>query len=338
MEIPVQNQYVVKEVAKHIPISGVKNYKALNSQSFLNKIWKYVAIISKYLSVIRADAVIYTPDFQVLAIGIGFKKLLRLRKWQFIYHQFEVVEDKHLTGVNKLLWEFLKKNVQSVRLYIFPEENRQKYFNAIVSDKTKNFLIFANTCEAENNTSYRHPAFKNIPSSAIVFGHVGNMGTEHYFKQFIEIIEATVSYTNVFHVVVGRFSDAVRRELQKVRNANLILLEEVPHAELKTIYPFIDYGFILYRGVDVNFEYCAPNKLYEYWSYGIPVIAHPLSGLRKIFDTSIKGKLVDFEASNLIQELYPFFEQKPGKTELKNWFVQNVSITHELHKLESFLF
>ncbi len=61
----------------------------------------------------------------------------------------------------------------------------------------------------------------------------------------------------------------------------------------------IHYGFILYKGVDKNFEFCAPNKLYEYWAYGIPVFAHHLKGLVPVIMPNLLGRTIDFQSNEL---------------------------------------
>jgi hypothetical protein len=83
--------------------------------------------------------------------------------------------------------------------------------------------------------------------------------------------------------------------------------------------------------VDVNFEFCAPNQLYEYWSYGIPVVAHQLPGLIPVFDDSLKGKLFDFNTSETIAETATFLQNgNTSKKALQQLFSDTLDVRKQL--------
>lgn len=48
-----------------------------------------------------------------------------------------------------------------------------------------------------------------------------------------------------------------------------------------------------YAGV-INPLYCAPNKIFEYGRYGVPMISNDIPGLKSIFDTYHCGKVVEY--------------------------------------------
>lgn len=338
VQCAIQNQKELFNVAGTTIIGTFKSSKELNRQSVVFKIWKYIVIGYVFCTVIfkRGPILIYTPDYQILRIALRIKTSFNLAKWKLIYHQFELVEDKLLNAKDKSCWLQVISNIDLVALCIFPEINRQTYFlNLIPGYHHPNTLLFPNTCPSQKGIeSIRHPLFGSIGESSTVFGHIGNVGPDHYFKEFLDIIEKCMIFKNVFFVVAGRYSEEVMEQFNTVKNENLIFLGELPHHQLQTIYPFIDFGFILYKAVDLNFEFCAPNKLYEYWSHGIPVIAHPLQGLIPLFDNPLKGILLDFQSPDLTSEITNVITQgKPDKKALKQIFDQSLDISAYLTKL-----
>jgi len=168
-----------------------------------------------------------------------------------------------------------------------------------------------------------------------VVGHVGNVGPDHYLDFFFKLMEHCIG-SNVYFVMVGNYSQQIIDRLNAINHPQLVLLNAVPHSELAGIYSELDYGLILYKGVDVNFEFCAPNKLYEYWSYGIPVIAHQLQGLVPVFDHPLKGALFNMEGSEAVQRSAGFISQgKPVKSELKKLFKETLDIQQVMQPVKN---
>lgn len=338
LECNIEGQYDLSKVNKITSLGKFKSSQHLNKQSIIFKCWKHIRIVGKLISLLfMKSIVIYTPDLQVLFYSVYIKKAFNKKGWKLIYHQFELIEEKYLHGISLREWRFAVKNIRLVNLLIFPETNRLDYFLELVKYKdTNKTLLLANTTESQTGQSeVRHEALKDIPETAMILGHIGNVGPDHYVARFISLVEMCVDYTNIYFVVVGRFSKEIRDQFSQLRNSNFILLGELPHYQLKRIYPFLNYGIILYKGVDLNFEYCAPNKLYEYWSFGIPVIAHPLTGLRNLFDSKLKGELINFENDDCILKIRTLLLNiKPDKKALKQLFNEKLDINVELVKLQ----
>jgi glycosyltransferase involved in cell wall biosynthesis len=119
-------------------------------------------------------------------------------------------------------------------------------------------------------------------------------------------------YNNIHFLMIGRFSSEGIRILKNVNNKNFHIVGELSHKELSDYYSFIDIGFILYKGLDLNLEYCAPNKLYEYWSHGVYVIAHPLKGLAEVIKDNKMGILVNLENTIEIETAVQSFTSIAG--------------------------
>lgn len=335
IECQVKSEYSFQNIKKYYPIGKFETPKSFSNQKFYFKIYKYLFVYWQLLKIsFQKKTLIYTQDYQVLSFAIFLKKILNKKDLKIFYNQFEMIEEELLTSRDKKKWLYCLKNSSFINLSIFPEQNRLEYFINITKIPVSKTLVFTNTCQIQNQKTLRaSPYLQNIPEDALLIGHIGQVGQGHYYQQFINIIEACKGQ-NIFFLIAGRYDPVVLSAFKKIKNANVILLESLPHRELDNIYPFLDIGFILYKGVDRNFEYCAPNKLYEYWSYGVRVFAHPLKGLTPIFTNKILGALIDFENPNeLIKVCEGFKKNDSDKAAIKNYFKNHLNVSDQINGL-----
>lgn len=73
----------------------------------------------------------------------------------------------------------------------------------------------------------------------------------------------------------------------------VLLHEPVPYDQLLPYTCSADLGVILYRNTDRNNYYCAPNKLFEYFMAGLPIVAANFPGLVRLVEQSGAGLVVD---------------------------------------------
>lgn len=123
-------------------------------------------------------------------------------------------------------------------------------------------------------------------------------------------------------------------KLKNLEFKNAIFLPAVSHELLNEYYRRIDLGIILYKGIDLNYEFCAPNKLYEYWSYGIPVIASILGGLKLIFKNDFQGILLNFDnRKEVMAYLNSFSPSNEKSRELKEYFDKHFRMQIHMNNL-----
>lgn len=317
------------------PLFAFSNFNAFRKQRLNTQRKKYSRLIRVLWESLGTNKVIYTADHQVLFL---FFLLCRLRKkrCKLVYHQFEVLEPELLNSSNRFMWKYVLKNSRFIDLFICPEKNRMNYFIHEASFPESRSLLFANTCVTAFENKYaKRPSFLNdLPPNFHVCAHIGNVGPNHFLDTFIEVVESNADQP-VFFIMLGRYDDSITKKLACIKNKNFRVLEAVSHDTLLQIYPFIDFGCILYKGVDRNFEFCAPNKLYEYLAYGIPVFAHSLKGLR---DLELPGNMLmleDFSDNRAVGNINEFLQKPVNKDAIRQYFDQKLAIGNEFKKLDN---
>lgn len=305
---------------------------------YLNRIKRYTSVTAALIKFFFSGdkKLLYIIDYQLLWI-VWLFKLVGGRKLKVIYHEFEVVAPSDKTFIQKALALLYAKCVNAADLILIPEINRINFFfrNTNLTDKKK-VLLFPNSCPVKAHVT----ATSSLPGE-LVIGHVGNAGAEHHIDIFLKAAKKFENDVRLKLLFVGHQSKETQQVFSKYNLKNCTVLKQVKHEELDSVYAKIDIGLILYKDIDLNFRYCAPNKLYEYWSYGIPVLAGDLPGLRDVFSYSnVGGRLIDFEDQHAIEQAIEEFINNStcfNRRQIKKYFDEHLSITPYLKQLDLIL-
>ncbi|WP_281613893.1 glycosyltransferase [Flammeovirga sp. SubArs3] len=277
-----------------------EDYNAFRKQTTLIKFYKYLYIIFKFIfSSFQNDKhIYYTPDFQILSVLFFMSELGFSRKSKFVYHQFEVIEEKKLDYVSILLLKYFKKKVKKTDLFIFPEKNRKCLFYKKMLLTEAPFYILPNTCDVKEMKQNKALVLNDIPQDVTIVAHVGRLGGGNdYLPEFLIAIKKMFELNENFHFLfIGNSTKEIEEFLLNYKGKNVTVTGFINHSELDAYYRRIDIGLVLYKNTSENFEYCAPNKLYEFWSYGIPVLGHQLTGLVDVYkDKENLGELIKMD-------------------------------------------
>ena len=323
-------------------IAEYETYQAFRKQSTGFKLNKYLFIIKKIWRTLKSNEqqIIYTSDYQVLFFILKLQAFLKKKKQLIIYHQYELIELTKLNKINHFLYETVLKEAKAIDLIVFSENNRLNYFLESSTLKKENAFVIPNSCESVplNNKQSKHSLFNQFPANSFIVAHLGNVGgQQHYFSNFINAVEKLQANKEIIFLFIGRKNEMIENIEKEKPFANLYFIDAVPHEELNQIYPFIDLGVILYKGNGLNYEFCAPNKLYELWANGVPVIAHQLKSLVPLFKSNNRGILSDFNRVDNIRDSilnYAEIKSTTSKQILIDEFNRELAISTYLEQFE----
>jgi len=141
-----------------------------------------------------------------------------------------------------------------------------------------------------------HDFFPIDPTSNLIL-YQGNL---NYYRDLEKIVIA-MKYIKNSHVVLVIMGDGpLKKKLQALivrynLTKKVFLKEAVPQDELLYWTASADIGIIPYIAVDLNTEYCTPNKLFEYIQAGLPIFASNLPELNKFVRENHFGWATDFD-------------------------------------------
>ena len=93
--------------------------------------------------------------------------------------------------------------------------------------------------------------------------------------------------------------------LDKIKelNPNVVYIPYIPAPSHLEITSNAYIGLLFYEPADLNRAFCAPNKIYEYSSFGLPIIGNNIPGLRNTIGTARAGVCVDINKENIISAI-----------------------------------
>lgn len=337
----VYSQIKVKDYENFFPehkenndILVFEGYATYMSQSFAQKILKYWRTFTYLLTNLKSlsnesDAVvIYTIDLFTLCVA----SFLKRKNTKLVYHQFETLEPENMNKIDKFLLKLLSKRFDKVDLAILPEANRIEFFKEQINcDRKEKFFLLPNT----NNQVHNVPK-KDAKKQKTIVSHVGSLGKHSHLRTLLESFK--ILNEDEYELwFVGAIQSEPIELIKGFGLKNLRIIDNLPFNELGRIYEMTDIGIILYNDSSVNHRFCAPNKLYEYWSYGIPVIADLLPGLVPVFQDSVQGELIDMSDRKNITEVIVELSQRDNdyRMELKELFLKKYKLSNYYSELKN---
>ena len=85
--------------------------------------------------------------------------------------------------------------------------------------------------------------------------------------------------------------------------SNVIYVPYIPAPYHLEITSYAHIGITFYRNDSLNKAFCAPNKIYEYSGFGIPIIANNIPGLKNTIGNAGAAVCIDFSANNVVNAI-----------------------------------
>ncbi len=135
------------------------------------------------------------------------------------------------------------------------------------------------------------------PSGNIVFLHAGALRPSYASDQLIEAIDiAALRDSRVRLLVLGGIAgNLINRNLiqRLIESGTIEIKEQVPHRDVRQHMLACHVGVSLVLPIDTAHRLAAPQKLYEYFAAGLPVLVADVPTLRRVITEHECGILVD---------------------------------------------
>lgn len=169
----------------------------------------------------------------------------------------------------------------------------------VITQQLKNKYLEIFPFLTSDNITVAHDAAKIPPSAAIEsreqkttlrIGYVGTLSTGKGAEIIYQLAKSHPQHE--FHLV-GRLSPECKPMLESA-SSNVYLYGHLPHRELAHLYPTFDIALLPNQATmpvgnrDIG-TWNSPMKLFEYMSFGLPIIASDLPNLREVIDDMENG-------------------------------------------------
>ena len=216
--------------------------------------------------------------------------------------------------------------------FYFLEKISIKNFNLIITANKERSRIMRDHYKLKNMPE----VVKNIPNPSIKDGLFKRSVLEKKFKILERNNDIIIIYQGIINQKRG--IEKIVMDLSKIRNSKIILIGNgnekyikylkslfkkksikniyfLGKLDLKTLYSILnisDCGIISYSNINLNNKYCAPNKLYEYALFNLPMITSSQNLFKKTFEKYNIG-IIHNETENLENEIYRLINNRNNK-------------------------
>lgn len=150
---------------------------------------------------------------------------------------------------------------------------------------------FPSNSQIINPINYR--SMLNLPSDSIIIIYQGRLLNCRGIEQVIHALK----YNPRFYFMIigeGEKKDSYIIETLLVGvDKRVFFLGEVPYFELLNWTLGADIGTALIDPISLSYKLALPNKLFEYFKAGIPVVATDLPAIRRVFEKYPFGRLIE---------------------------------------------
>lgn len=276
--------------------------KKINSNNQLLTIWEKLyhwlvfRLKTKKILGEKIPDILYvaTADTAIVLHGI-------LAKYKYILHLRELHDQQ------PFYMRLLRKPAQQAYKVVVPEENRAYLYY--------NFLKLKNIPEVIPNKPFYHP---NQAKMSIEFldpeiqhklrtkKNILYQGPIDIERNLNELIKACALLQGYNIILMGQDYGLI--DTYRKINSNIIHIPFVRPPLHLNITSWAYIGVITYDLYSLNTIYCAPNKIWEFSGFNIPILGNINPGLKYTIGQSGAGVLVDFNDENKIIKGISFIE------------------------------
>lgn len=195
----------------------------------------------------------------------------------------------------------IKKYAQSAWKTVVPEINRA-YIQKIWYDLGKTPIVLPNK---PFNIDYGEIVPEIADAISVmkkenkkIILYLGGLSTDREFESYAKAISKTDDY--VLYIVGKVFSDEAKSLLEKLQNKyNVVYLGGFNPPKHLALVQYAYIGLLPYKPVkgtinsELNALYCAPNKIWEYAGFGVPMVGSDVLGLKLPFEQWNIGRCCD---------------------------------------------
>jgi glycosyltransferase involved in cell wall biosynthesis len=228
---------------------------------------------------------------------------MRISNYNHVMQLMELYEDIYIKSrvplKKKVRIATIAKKAKAV---VVPEYNRAHIQKAWWGLSILPFIL--------HNIPVYHPIKKNLPiqdkQARQIVNSIVNSGKKIILYQGIinkqrnisPIIEEITSKNSLYSIcIMGLVDQDILSKIEKNKDVYILPWQIPPHH--LEITSWAEIGIMIYEPVNASWRtplnalFCAPNKLFEYTGFGIPIITNDCPSLRLDFELSNIGSIVD---------------------------------------------
>jgi len=283
--------------------------QVLSSVPYL-RLWYFIYLFL-FRAIRKKPDIVYLHDYY-LAIIVLILKVVSSAK--LIYDAHEIIipmKDERIGARKKLFYQLEKRSIASFNLVIAANYQRGK----IMQDHYKLQMLPLVILNIPNlsdrlisdisNLKSKYPQLNILDNSLFTFVYQGAITSIRKLEKIFSVI---VEIPNSQLVIIGggeaEYIKLLNNYFLELGYDRVTFLGKIAPDDMYGIMQYCDFGIISYSMDDYNNLYCAPNKIYEYAAFGLPMITSNHTLFKEIFREYRIGVAVEVEQDNNVSEYF----------------------------------
>lgn len=313
-------------------IRRVKLITRFLPKSLLFQLVKYIEFTTTILLLYRNKQIKFVNchSLSVLPIGLLFKIIFKVK---VIYDTHELETETYgLIGLRKRLSEIVERNLIKFvdQIFVVGERIANEY---AIKYNIKRPTVVLN---CPNYTKVNHSNFFrdkfSIEESALIFLYQGVLSEGRGISLILDAFSSlnTKKYVVIF-LGYGALEDKIKHF--SLNHENIHFHKAVHPDEIIKFTASADIGLSLIEGDCLSYQYCLPNKLFEYIMAGLPVVVTDLPEMKKIVEMNRIGYILKNNTTSSLIRLIKNINSE-NRNEFKN-NTANVAMIYNWEKQEN---
>lgn len=225
----------------------------------------------------------------------------------FINEYSHILQNQELfdlpTRKGRYVMKTLKKIMPTAVASFAPEYNRANIYRALLHLKETPFVLpnkpaFLPSKKDLGALREKYSDIVDKINGRKVILYQGNLTRERNLDYFIKACSQLDSNQYVT-ILLGKGTDVLNE--YKKYDSNLIHVEYIPAPDYLFITSLAYIGIVSYTPDKLNTIYCAPNKIFEYSAFGIPMLGNDIPGLKYTIEDAGCGIVCD---DHSVEDIY----------------------------------
>ncbi len=299
---------------------GIKHFELSSDRQSKNKferainLLRFIPEMKKLNRAIPKDTLLWLGNCET-AVAFGIKKLKNRR---FVVSVLELYEEKSFLG------KTLAKYINYAEAVVCCEPHRAAIMMSRHNLKKKPFVVANKPYEYQETIKAKEEILQKLDDykDKFIVIYQGNISPERPLMRIAKALNK-LGDPNVYFFVLGKFFSGGKMDyINEVKKAypNTVFWGYVPAPEHLAITAKCNIGIATYDMHCMNTVFCAPNKIYEYSKYGLPMLTSLNIGLTETVGVAKAAECVNFDDEEeilkgikTIKDNYSFYSENALK-------------------------